>query len=226
MRRCPLCLKLETRLFFQDRKRSFHVCSHCALVFADGASHLPSNAIRQRYGRGGSLENQRQLPQFILPLLQELQAQGHNQLKGLNYGRVLDQSSLAHIQATGHELWQYDPFMAPDGESLQHSYDFICCFRVFEHFGAPHREWQLFTRLLKPGGYLAMSTRMLSDPQRFNKWHHKNNLAHVSFPGKATFEYLASASGFRLIFAENDCILMQKPSGSAIKRDPNTDPAV
>lgn len=224
MRRCPLCLRLDTRLFHQDKKRSFHTCGHCGLVFADGGAHLPPQAIRSRYGRGGSLENQRNLPQFVLPLLHELGQQSQSSLSGLNYGRLLDDETLTLIEEAGHRLKQYDPFVAPDTEALQQQYDFICCYRVFEHFGAPHREWQLFQRLLSEGGYLALSTRLLTDPERFGKWHHKNNLAHVSFPSRETFEYLAAHSGFRLIFAENDLILMQKASGSAIKRDPNLTP--
>ncbi|WP_372870567.1 class I SAM-dependent methyltransferase [Shewanella sp.] len=224
MRRCPLCLRPDIRLFHQDKKRSFHACGQCCLVFVDGANHLPPQAIRSRYGRGGSLENQRNLPQFVLPLLNELATDQASPLNGLNYGRLLDEQTLKLITAAGHNLSQYDPFVQPNSEALQQQYDFICCYRVFEHFGSPYREWQLFQRLLNEGGYLALSTRLLTEPARFDKWHHKNNLAHVSFPSRETFEYLAANSGFRLIFAENDLILMQKASGSAIKRDPNLTP--
>ncbi|QYK05365.1 methyltransferase domain-containing protein [Shewanella zhangzhouensis] len=226
MRRCPLCLKLDTQLFHQDKKRSFHHCAICGMVFADGATHLPPQAIRQRYGRGGTQDNQRQLSPFLLSLLEQITSLHGTEVRGLNYGRVLDAESHRQLKSAGHELSQYDPFTAPDPEALQSQYDFICCFRVFEHFAAPHREWRLFNRLLKADGFLAISTRMLTKPSRFDKWHHKNNPAHVSFPCRETFEYLAADSGFRLIFAENDFILMQKPSGSAIKRDPNSCPAL
>lgn len=212
MRRCPLCHSTQTLLLLQDKKRCFYICQTCGLTFADANSHLPPAAEKQRYGRSRIASKQRQLSQFILPLLTQIQLQQKGSLTGLNFGRVLDQTSLATIESAGHTFKQYDPFFAPDHEPLKQDYDFICCYRVFEHFQYPFKEWRLLTRLLKPGGWLAISTPLLIDLEGFAKWHYKNNLTHVSFYQRLTFEYLASNSDFELLFAAKDLVLMQKTS--------------
>ncbi len=113
---------------------------------------------------------------------------------------------------------------AADHQLLHHQYDFICCFRVFEHFRTPAKEWSLIETLLKPGGWLAISTPLLTSLTAFAKWHYKNNPTHVSFYQQQTFAYLASQGKFKLIFAAQDFILMQKTSGSAITRDLDAEP--
>jgi hypothetical protein len=114
---------------------------------------------------------------------------------------------------------QYDPFFAADHQVLQNRYDFICSYKVFEHFRYPHKEWQLISSLVKPNGWLAISTPLLTDLGHFSKWHYKNNPTHVSFYQQQTFEYLADNSDFKLLFASQTLILMQKASGSDIKRN-------
>ena len=212
MRRCPLCHNSQTRLLYQDRKRSFYVCKTCELTFADANSHLPPAAEKQRYGRSRIASKQKQLSQFILPLLAQLEQQQAGSLLGLNFGRTLDNKSLATIENAGHKLNQYDPFFAPNHDALKQQYDFICFYRVFEHFQYPIKEWALLTRLLRCGGWLAISTPLLTELDGFAKWHYKNNLTHVSFYQRETFEYLANNSDFELLFAAKDLVLMQKTS--------------
>ncbi|MBV7316109.1 methyltransferase domain-containing protein [Shewanella sp. NIFS-20-20] len=213
---CPLCQYLPCSLFYQDKKRSYFRCARCALIFADSRSQLPPQALKQRFSQPTPSEKQRQLANFVLPLLDQLHQLTASQLHGLNYGRILDEASQQQIIAQGHSLQQYDPFLAPNHQALRQSYDFICCYRVLEHFRNPQREWALLCRLLKTGGWLAISTRMLSDDADFGKWHYKNNLAHVAFFHAQTFSYLAEHSGFTLLFAADDFILMQKTSESGI----------
>lgn len=210
MPRCPLCQHSQTRKLHQDKKRSFFLCETCGLTFADASSHLPPAAEKQRYGRAGIAAKQKPLSQFILPLLTQLQTQHVGGLTGLNFGRILDNSSLTTIEAAGHTLKQYDPFFAPDHQVLKQEYDFVCCYRVFEHFQHPLKEWNLLSRLVTPGGWLAISTPLLTELTGFAKWHYKSNLTHVSFYQRQTFEYLASHSDFALLFAAKDLVLMQK----------------
>lgn len=220
MRRCPLCTRNRVVNFYQDRKRHYFRCEECQLLFADASSHLPPSAEQSKYRQANS--KQRPLQQFITSLVDQCQQQQSAPLVGLNFGRIADASTLANVEAQGHQLLQYDPFFAADHTLLQRQYDFICCYRVFEHFRFPHREWQLLCSLLKPGGWMAISTQLLTQLSGFEKWHHKDNLTHVSFYQRATFEFLANQANFRLLFAANDLILVQKPSESDITRDPSS----
>ena len=218
MRRCPLCHNTQTSLFHRNKKRDMYTCHHCQLVFSDAASHLPPSVEKQRYQESGE-GKQPALTQFLTSLISQCEQNSDQPLSGLNFGRVLDPSSLLGIGNSQHKISQYDPFFAPDHQVLKHHYDYICCFKVFEHFRFPFKEWSLLGSMLKPGGWLAIKTKLLTDPSTFDKWHHKNNLTHVSFYQHATFEYLAEQAGFKLLFAPNDLILVQKPSGSDITRD-------
>ncbi|MGS0682028.1 methyltransferase domain-containing protein [Shewanella sp. 125m-7] len=216
MRRCPLCHSDNTVRFYANKKRCLYHCLHCQLVFADASSHLPPSAEQQKYRLANN--KQKSLARFMLDLIAQCE-QSNKPLLGLNFGRTLDNKTLQEITAKGHQLNQYDPSKAPWSGQLKQEYDFICCYRVFEHFRFPDKEWQLLCHLLKPGGWMAICTPLLNELSAFDKWHHKNNLTHVSFYQQATFEFLANKVGFKLLFAANDLILVQKPSGSDITRD-------
>ncbi|WP_076413141.1 methyltransferase domain-containing protein [Shewanella sp. UCD-KL12] len=218
MLRCPLCHNEHTSLFYQDKKRSLFTCPQCQLIFSDAHSHLLPHVEKRRYQQN-SEKYQKPLAQFLQSLIQECAQQNAQPLTGLNFGRIAKPDTLEAISIYGHKLSQYDPFFAPDHSLLKQEYDFISCYRVFEHFRFPSREWSLLCKLLKPGAWLAINTKILTEPENFTKWHHKNNPTHVSFYQRPTFEFLAQQAGFKLLFASNDLILVQKPSGSDIKRD-------
>ncbi|MGZ9899879.1 methyltransferase domain-containing protein [Shewanella gaetbuli] len=215
---CPLCNN-PTQFFVQDKKRAFNLCRQCGLVSADPRSHVMPNVEAKRYGRNPKGAKQRQLTQFITPLLAQINQQQPGSLSGLNFGRVLDQQCVTMIQDSGHLINQYDPFFAADQRVLQNQYDFVCSYKVFEHFRHPKKEWALLSSIIKPGGWLAISTPLLTELAHFNKWHYKNNPTHVSFYQQQTFEYLALHSEFTLLFASQALILMQKSSESDIKRN-------
>lgn len=216
MRRCPLCLSGHCQLFFEDRKRCLYHCHQCELVFADANSHLPPNAETQKYRLANN--KSKLLSQFMFDLVSQCET-GEQALLGLNFGRTLDPKSLQRVTKRGHQINQYDPSIAPWNRELKQQYDFICCYRVFEHFRYPNKEWRLLCELIKPGGWIAINTPLLTDLAGFDKWHHKNNLTHVSFYQRQSFKYLADKADFKLLFAANDLILVQKPSGSGITRD-------
>lgn len=216
MRRCPLCLSDHSQLFFENKKRCFYRCQQCELVFADANSHLPRAAEIHKYQQASN--KQKSLSQFLFELV--LQCETTSQpLLGLNFGRSLTPKRLQKISERGHQINQYNPSIAPWTHQLNLQYDFICCYQVFEHFKSPYKEWILLCERLKPGGWIAIKTPLLTDLTGFGKWHQKNNLTHVSFYQQQSFKYLAESVGFTLLFAANDLILVQKPSGSGITRD-------
>ncbi|QUN05877.1 methyltransferase domain-containing protein [Shewanella yunxiaonensis] len=212
MQHCPLCRHDNIIPVFEDRRRHFFLCQTCALVFANPSSYLLPNAEKQRYGRSRHESKQKQLAHFIETLLLQLQSLQSNSLEGLNFGRVLAPQLLQPLALAGHRLHQYDPFFAPEHQLLHQQYDFISCYRVFEHFHLPVKEWQIIVQALKPGGWLAISTPLLQSVAVFSKWHYKNNPTHVSFYQPQTFAYLAKHSCLQLIFAQGDFVLMQKAS--------------
>ncbi|MCG9697991.1 class I SAM-dependent methyltransferase [Shewanella sp. Isolate11] len=220
MRRCPLCSSDKTGPFYQDRKRTIHRCKVCMLLFADASSYLPPDAELSKYRAANN--KHKPMQQLISSLVTQVEQLNPNPLLGLNFGRLVNSSTIEALRQRGHHLLQYDPFFAADHSLLKQQYDFISCYKVFEHFRLPSKEWQLLCSILKPGGWIAINTQLITELNGFAKWHHKNNLTHVSFYQRATFQYLAQHAGFRLLFASNDLILVQKPPGSGITRDPSS----
>ncbi|MFQ6372849.1 methyltransferase domain-containing protein [Shewanella sp. YIC-542] len=213
MPHCPLCFQEQVRPFFEDRRRYFLRCEHCHLVFANPGSYLLPDAEKQRYGHAKQGNKQKQLARFIAMLLTQLQTlQPNSTLSGMNFGRVLAPALLQGILQPQQQLQQYDPFFAPCHQLLHRQYDFVSCYRVFEHFQQPAKEWQRLIQALKSGGYLAISTPFLQSATAFAKWHYKNNPTHVSFYQPQTFHYLAQQGQLQLIFAQSDFVLMQKAS--------------
>ncbi len=190
------------------------------LLFADANSHLPPKAELNKYQT--ATQKHKATSQLILSLVGQIEQESKAPLTGLNFGRVVTPALIDELAINGHQLYQYDPFFAPQHKVLKQQYDFICCYKVFEHFRFPNREWRLLCSLLKPGGWMAINTQLLTELTGFSKWHHKNNLTHVSFYQQATFQYLAYQAEFKLLFASNDLILVQKPPKSDITRDPSS----
>lgn len=52
---------------------------------------------------------------------------------------------------------------------------------VIEHLHDPHRVWQQWLNLVKPGGWIGLMTKMVKDLDAFAGWHYKNDLTHVIF---------------------------------------------
>lgn len=221
MHHCPLCKNKNVEFFYQDKKRAFFKCNQCQLIFSNVFTHRPPVSLQKLGSEKNAAKKQTLLTRFILSLLSQLESLSDDKLIGLNYGRVLDDSNLGLINSAGHHLSQFDPIYAPNHQLLKHDYDFICCYQVFEHFKNPNQEWHLLQRMLKPGALLAINIQLLKQAELFAKWHHKNNLNNVCFYQAKTFNHLAQKSDFTLLFATNDLILMQKPSGSVIKPDQN-----
>lgn len=220
MPRCPLCFNLTTQTCFQDKKRSFHLCMVCQLVFADAHSHLPPK--HKNNNRASTNKKQKKHSIFITEFIKQLSTELDQPLLGLSYGCQVPKETNDLIEQSGHQIAQFDPICSTNTQALTRHYDFISCYQSLEHFSQPAREWQQFSGLLKPQGWLAISTRLLTNEEAFAKWHHKNNHLHVCFYQNSTFKYLAEHYGFELKFATDELILMQKTSESAITRDLNT----
>lgn len=206
-------------MIVQDKKRSFYHCPHCEFVFANSLNFLPPEVKRTRYIKAQTNAKQAKLLLFVQALSSQLSQLNTGQLTGLNFGRSLPDESYDLLASNNHHIFNYDPFLSEDLGTLRQSYDFVCSYHVIEHFANPRKEWLTLSRLIKPEGWLAISTKILTNLSGFAKWHHKNNPTHVSFYQPQTFQFLADLYGFKLLFATDELILMQKTSKSDIKRD-------
>ena len=140
------------------------------------------------------------------PLLQRVAPQSYGLDFGCGPGPLL-----AHmLREAGHTVELYDLYYANRPEVLNHRYDFVVSTEVVEHLAAPGKVLQKLLSMLKPGCPLALMTKLVIDKTRFQSWHYKNDLTHISFFSRATFEYFARQLDCDLEFIGNDVIILTK----------------
>jgi SAM-dependent methyltransferase len=110
----------------------------------------------------------------------------------------------------GSSVESYDPFFAPDNKLLQHEYDFVVCIEVAEHFFWPAKEFQSLYRLLKPGGWLALMTKLLTGDQSLQSWWYAKDPTHVSLYSRASLDWIEKRWGWRLHSSSEEIHLFQK----------------
>lgn len=213
---CRLCQSSAVSSFCQDKRRHYFRCHHCYLVFVDEASLLAPAQEKAIYDQHQNDPNdsgyRRFLSRLAVPLLDRI---GHKPQRGLDFGCGPGPTLSMMLQEAGHAVALYDPFYISDTTVLaEHGdcvvYDFVACTEAIEHFHHPHREWRQLLGLLKPQGWLGLMTKLVIDESAFKQWHYKNDLTHVSFFSRATFEFLAQRDGLRCEFEGDDVILLQK----------------
>ncbi|GAA5187091.1 class I SAM-dependent methyltransferase [Ferrimonas gelatinilytica] len=209
---CPLCHHDDTPHYHQDKRRHYFQCARCALVFADPSALLPTAAEKQVYDQHENHPDDPGYQRFLSRLADPLLARLSGSQQGLDFGCGPGPALANMLQQSGHKVALYDPYYAPDRTPLRQRYDFVTCTEAIEHFYRPAREWQLLMDLLKPGGILAIMTKLVRSPEAFTQWHYKNDPTHVCFFSKATFRFLARQHHLSVEFHGNDVILLQKPA--------------
>ena len=211
MHACPLCDSPHSHHYHSDKVRDYFQCDRCVLVFADPASRLDAAAEKAIYdlhqNDPGDTGYRRFLSRLTDPLCARLPAGS----EGLDFGCGPGPTLGIMLAEAGLQVSNYDPFYADIPALLQRQYHFVTATEVIEHCHRPAREWPLLLSLLKPGGTLALMTKLVIDADAFSRWHYKNDRTHVSFFSRATFDFLAQRDGLNVEFIGNDVIMMQKP---------------
>ena len=98
----------------------------------------------------------------------------------------------------------YDLFYQPDESVLEKEFDFIVTTEVVEHLSQPLEVFKKLLSMLKPGGMLAVMTRLHNDSIYFKGWHYKNDPTHIGFFSVETFEWLSDHLGLNHREIERD----------------------
>lgn len=209
---CPLCGGLAIETFYSDRHRDYLRCKKCALVFVPKEQRLGSAEEKAIYDLHENNDNdpgyRRFLSRLAEPLLERIPANSEGLDFGCGPGPVLAKM----LSQAGHKLSLYDHFYCNEASVLERPYDFITATEVLEHLFQPGVELARLWTCLKPCGWLGVMTKLVIDKQAFSRWHYKNDLTHVSFFSRCTFEWLAENLGANPTFIGKDVIFLQKPS--------------
>jgi hypothetical protein len=209
---CPLCNNPQTNEFYTGPRRVYYRCPQCGLIFVAREHLLTSEAEKARYDLHQNDPEDRGyrqfLQQFTQPLLDHLDPPP---LEGLDFGSGPQPVLAQMLETEGYQMAVYDPFYAPDKQSLISTYDFVTCTETVEHFHEPAKEWSLLVGLVKPGGWLGIMTQLVEHPETFAHMHYITDATHVSFYSRHTFRFLAERDHLRVKFINDRIILCQKP---------------
>ena len=205
---CPLCKSKHVQIFHHDRKRLFHHCIVCHLVFVD-PTNLPCkeqelNEYKLHQNSSDDAGYLTFLDRARQPVI-EFVGKGK---RGLDFGSGPEPVLANWLENDGFVMQAFDPFFAPS--TIVGEYDFIVCTEAIEHFHQPSIEWQTWMQHLCSDGYLIIMTKRWLSKARFNTWHYKNDPTHVVFFHEKTFRFLAQEFNFSVLFVADDVVVMQR----------------
>lgn len=208
---CPLCNSPETNHFCKDRLRDYLRCDCCGLVFVPKQFHLSPEQEKAQYDLHENNPDDQGYRQFLSRLADPLLERLPPGSMGLDFGSGPGPCLSLMLEEQGHSMAVYDLYYADNRALLEGEYDFITATEVVEHLSQPVKELQRLWGMLRPGGYLGLMTKLVSDRNKFASWHYKTDPTHISFFSQQSFEYLGQQWGCSPLFIGADVIIFRKP---------------
>lgn len=212
---CPLCGDTVLSVCFEKTdakalKKIYYQCGRCKLVFLDPDLRLEPAAEKAVYDfHQNSPENDGYV-RFLKKLADPLSLRLPENASGLDFGCGPGPTMKGILDRMGFTVSNYDPFYFPEKDLLNHSYDFVICTEVVEHFFYPAKEFMLIDRLLKPGGLFGLMTQLLPKKTEYEDWWYLRDPTHVAVYCEKTFYWLASRMGWTLEKNENGVVIYSK----------------
>ncbi len=210
---CPLCKSGVEQLFHQDKRRSYYRCGTCQLVFTSPAYFLTPAEEKAEYDLHRNSPDDAGYRRFLSRLFKPMQARLQPGSRGLDFGSGPGPTLSVMFEEAGHSMALYDHFYANNPTVWNEQFDFITASEVVEHLHHPAEELARLWGCLRPGGTLGIMTKLVLNREAFARWHYKNDLTHVSFFSRPTFEWLGDQWGAKPEFVGKDVVLFTKNSG-------------
>ncbi len=206
---CPLCTN-KANTFFQQNTTHFFQCTTCYGIFLDQKLRLNPVEEIVRYELHENDIEDKKYQQFVSPITSSVLTDFTKNHKGLDFGAGTGPVITKVLKDQYYQITPYDPYFHNYPDLLRHSYDYIACCEVMEHFYNPKKEFKLLKKLLKPKGKLYLMTALFDETIDFDKWYYKNDPTHVFIYHKKTiqwlkenFEFIAVSIKGRLIILSN-----------------------
>ena len=209
---CPLCgSENGISAYFEDARRPYVMCGCCGLVFVPPAWRLDREAERAEYLLHENDPGDEGYRQFLSRLAEPLLERLPPGASGLDFGCGEGPALAAMLRECGLTVALYDSFFVSDESVFSERYAFITATEVVEHLHQPGAELARLWRMLRPGGYLALMTKLVRDREAFAGWHYKNDPTHVCFFSRETFTWWGAQYDVRPEFIGADVILLSRP---------------
>lgn len=206
---CPLCGSTPDE-FHRDHRRRYERCPECRLVFVPPEFHLSPAEERAVYELHENTPDDPGYRRFLSRTAGAIAARVPPGSSGLDFGSGPGPTLSVMLTEIGYAMALYDPFFAPDESPLGRTYDFVTATEVVEHLRRPAESLATMWRCARPGGILAIMTKMVIDQDAFSRWHYKDDPTHISFFSVDTFEWLGARLHARPEFVGTDVVLFER----------------
>lgn len=193
---CPLCGAGGEPAEEAGGRRCLE-CPVCRLAWVSPEHRLGAAAERARYETHENDPADPGYRGFLARLAEPLMERLQPGDEGLDYGSGPGPTLSIMLREAGFPTAVYDPFFAPDPETLGRTYDFVTCTETVEHFFHPARELDTMAGLVRSGGLLAIMTRP-RDGQDLGDWWYARDPTHVAFYHSRTMDWIAADRGWTL----------------------------
>ena len=228
---CPLCKEESTNLWFKKGDYDFRLCKACRLAFIGSPPPEPSlsDLYDEEYYQGddryGYSSYQKEYPEIVLEsnrrldIIRDCGGVGGRVVDlGCAFGFFLEVARRKGWEVSGVEWSRHSaqhtekklgievhPTLI-QADFPQRGLDLVTMWEYIEHLHSPVDELIEANRILKDGGYLALSTpNMLSAfwERDFTHWKQFKPPEHLSFFTPATIGRLVENAGFKVLRIEN-----------------------
>jgi hypothetical protein len=207
---CPLCHHQGVNHYFEDKRRAYLQCQQCELVFVKPEQRLEASEEKAHYDLHENDPSDAGYRRFLSRIADPLTDKISSNSQGLDFGCGPGPTLSIMLEEAGHTMELYDIYYHPETSVLERTYDFMTATEVIEHLYHPDKVWQQWLNLVKPNGWIGLMTKLVIDVEAFAGWHYKNDLTHVVFFSRQTFQFLAERDKLELEFFGNDVILLRK----------------
>ncbi len=208
--KCPVCTHENTRKFCIAENKDYYRCNTCRATFLHPAFYLSEKQEFAHYQHHENDVNDIHYRAFLQKIAEPLLTRLKPQSYGLDYGCGPGPALATMLREKGHSVDLFDPFFYPQKPHPTTLYDFLACSETVEHFHRPALEFEIFSGLLKAGGWLAIMTCFQSNDDKFKSWHYRRDPTHVVFYHHDTFVWIAQKLQFSCEFPKKNVVLMQK----------------
>lgn len=198
---CKICNSSVTSMFDERNKWEFFHCKSCEFIFKNQKDYVDSDKELSQYNNhNNTMESPgyvNMFEKFIDATFEPYIDDITNVLEfGSGPGPVL--SELLRQRRLTVDI--YDKYFSPKKVYEGKEYDLITSTEVIEHIDNPLEVFEVFSKHIKKGGYLALMTQFhKNEEEHFKKWWYKNDPTHICFFRPNTFEVLAEMSGFEVL---------------------------
>jgi SAM-dependent methyltransferase len=201
------------------RSRRFWRCRRCRLTFLRPEDHPGRAAEEARYRLHCNAPSDAGYRQALDRLAAPLSARLRPGMEGLDYGAGPGPALATLLAERGLRVTNYDPIFAPDPAPLARTWDFVACTETVEHFREPGREFDRLARLIRPGGWIGIQTRLCAEGKDLASWWYAQDPTHLCFYARATFDWIGARQGWSVEQPDGDVILMHRSRAADSETD-------